>query len=97
MNITISTRHFELTPAIDAYAKNKFDKVWKHFDVVSAHLRFTEVDGGAKKANADIHIKGKDVHISATEDDLYAAIDKLAQATHMALGKIKERRASHAP
>ena len=92
MNLNISARHFDLTPAMESYARAKFEKVWKHFDIVSAHLRMAEDDGGAKVAQADIHIKGKDLHIEEREADLYAAIDKLAEATHVALKREKERR-----
>jgi putative sigma-54 modulation protein len=93
MNLNISARHFDLTPAMEGYAKTKFEKVWNHFDIISAHLRLADDDGGAKLAQADIHIKGKDLHIEEREPDLYAAIDKLAEATHVALKREKERRA----
>ena len=93
MNLTITARHFELTTAIENYAKAKLDKVWSHFDdVVSAHVRLSDGDAGAKVAQADIHIKGKDLHIEEREGSLYAAIDRLADATHAALKKAKEKR-----
>lgn len=92
MNLNISARHFDLTPAMENYAKAKFEKVWKHFDIISAHLRLAEDDGGKKVAQADIHIKGKDLHIEECEVDLYAAIDRLSEATHVALKREKERR-----
>lgn len=92
MNLNISARHFELTSAMESYAKAKFEKVWRHFDIVSTHLRLADDDGGAKLAQADIHIKGKDVHIEERASDLYAAIDKLAEAAHVALKREKERR-----
>lgn len=93
MNLTITARHFELTPAIEAYANAKFEKIWKHFDIVSAQLRLAGEDGGVKVAQADLHLKGKDLHIEESEPDLYAAIDKLAHASHVALTKVKEKRA----
>ena len=93
MNINISTRNFELTPAMESYAKTKFEKVWKHFDIVSAHLRLADGDGGTKLAQADIHIKGKDLHIEERDADLYCAIDKLMSASHLALKKAKEKHA----
>lgn len=94
MNITITARHFELTPAVESYARGKFEKVWKHFEILSAQLRLSAGEGGTKSASADIRIKGKDVHIEEREEDLYAAIDKLASASHLALSKAKEKRSA---
>lgn len=93
MNLNISARHFDLTPAMESYAKSKFEKVWKHFEIVSAHLRLADGDGGTKLAQADIHIKGKDLHIEERDGDLYCAIDKLVSASHLALKKAKEKNA----
>lgn len=95
MNLTISARHFDLTPAMESYAKSKFEKVWSHFEIVSAHLRLADADGGAKLAQADIHVKGRDLHIEERDSDLYAAIDKLVSASHVKLKRVKEKRAAH--
>lgn len=92
MNLTINARHFEMTPAIEAYARGKFEKMWGHFDVVSVQLRLSTGDAGSKVAAADIHVKGDTIHIQERESDLYVAIDKLAHATHIALSKMKDRR-----
>ena len=93
MNLTINARHFEMTPTIEAYARGKFEKMWSHFDVVSAQLRLSSGAAGTKVATADIHIKGDKIHIEECADDLYAAIDKLAHATHVALSKAKDKKA----
>lgn len=92
MNLTTTARHFELTPAIEAYAKTKFEKVWSHFEIISAHLRLVDGDGGMRTAQADIQIKGKTLHIEEADQNLYAAIDKLVDASHQALKRVKEKR-----
>ena len=92
MNLTISARHFEMTPAMESYAKTKFEKVWSHFEILSGHIRLSSGGAGSKVAQVDIHIKGKDVHIEESDLDLYAAIDKLVEASHRVLKKEKEKR-----
>lgn len=93
MNLNISARHVELTPAMESYAKSKFERVWKHFDVVSAHLRLIDEPSakGEKIAQADVRIKGKAIHLQEAHSDLYAAIDALADRAHLALSKEKEK------
>lgn len=92
MNLTTTARHFKLTPAIEAYAKGKFEKVWGHFEIISAQLRLVDGDGGMRTAQADIQIKGKTLHIEEADHNLYAAIDKLVDASHHALKRVKEKR-----
>lgn len=90
MNLTISARHLDLTEALEAYVKTKLERVWSHFAIISATLRLA-TDQNKKIASADIAIKGKVLHIEESSEDMYAAIDRLVDAMHEALRKVKER------
>lgn len=94
MNLTISARHLDLTAALEDYVKNKLAKVWNHFSVISATLRLAS-DQNKKIASADITIKGKVLHIEESSEDMYAAIDRLVDAMHEALRKVKEKASKH--
>lgn len=94
MNLTISARHLDLTEALENYVKLKLERVWSHFSIISATLRLAN-DQNKSVASADIAIKGKTLHIEESNEDMYAAIDRLVDAMHEALRKVKERATEH--
>lgn len=78
MNLNVSGHHLEVTPAILGYVHSKMQRVSRHFDhVIDAHVILT-VEKLRQKAEATLHVRGKELHCSSEEDDLYAAIDLLA-------------------
>ena len=78
MNLSISGHHLVVTPALREYVTNKLERIRHHFDhVIDAHVILT-VDKLRQKAEATLHLRGKDLHCESEQDDLYAAIDLLA-------------------
>jgi putative sigma-54 modulation protein len=97
MNLNVSGHHLEITPAIRDYVRSKLERVGRHFDhVIDAHVILT-VDKLRQKAEATLHVRGKDLHCESEEQDLYAAIDLLADKLDRQVlrhkGKLQERRA----
>ena len=77
MNLNVSGHRFEVTPAIRAYVNSKLERVTRHFDhVIDAHV-ILSVGKLHQKAEVTLHVRGKDLHCTASEADLYAAIDRL--------------------
>ena len=78
MNLHVSGHHLEVTPAIRGYVQGKLERVTRHFDhVIDAHV-ILSVDKLRQKAEITLHLRGKDIHCACEEQDLYAAIDLLA-------------------
>jgi putative sigma-54 modulation protein len=48
-----------------------------------------------QKAEATLHVSGSSIHANATEADMYAAIDLLADRLDRRIKKHKEKRADH--
>jgi putative sigma-54 modulation protein len=95
MNLNVSGHHLEVTPAIRAYVRAKIERVTRHFDhVIDAHVILT-VDKLRQKAEVTLHVSGKDLHCECEEDDLYAAIDLLADKLDRSVIKHKERKSDH--
>jgi putative sigma-54 modulation protein len=95
MQITISGRHLEVTEALNDYVKNKLDRLTNHFDRITGIQVTLSVDKLIQKAEATVHVSGKDLFAESTSEDLYAAIDLLADKLDRQLIKHKEKLRSH--
>jgi putative sigma-54 modulation protein len=91
MNLNVSGHHLDVTPAIRTYVRAKLERVIRHFDhVIDAHVILT-VDKLRQKAEVTLHVRGKDLHCASEEDDLYAAIDLLADKLDRQVLRYKDK------
>jgi putative sigma-54 modulation protein len=94
MNLHITGRHMEITPAIRDYATTKFGKIKRHFDHLIDVNIILSVEKLKQKAEATVHISGKDVFVECDDENLYAAIDALVDKLDRQVMKHKEKLAS---
>ena len=95
MQITISGPHLEITDSLKEYVNSKIERLNNHHDrITSTHITLS-VDKLIHKAEGTIHVNGKDLHAEATNEDMYAAIDALADKLDRQLIKHKEQLRSH--
>jgi len=97
MNLTLTGHHLDITPAIRAYVIAKLERVNRHFDHVIDVSVVLSVDKLARKVEANVHVRGKELHAAAVDEDMYAAIDALADKLDRMVLRHKEMRASHRP
>jgi len=91
MNLTITGHHLEITPAIRDYVSAKLDRITRHFDhVIDVNVTLSVVKL-IQKVEANIHVRGKDIHAQAEDNDMYAAIDGLADKLDRQVIKHKEK------
>ena len=91
MNLNVSGHHLEITPAIRSYLKVKLERVTRHFDqVIDAHVILT-VEKLLQKAEVTLRVPGKELHCASREQDLYAAIDLLADKLDRQVQRYKHR------
>jgi putative sigma-54 modulation protein len=91
MNLNVSGHHLDVTPAIRTYVHSKLERVARHFDhVIDAHVILT-VDKLRQKAEVTLHVRGKDLHCECEEQDLYAAIDLLADKLDRQVLRYKDK------
>ncbi len=95
MNLNITGHHLEVTPALREYVTSKLDRVVRHFDHVTATHVTLSVQKLRQKAEVTVHVRGKDIHVESEHDDLYAAIDALADKLDRQVVKHKEKMADH--
>jgi putative sigma-54 modulation protein len=100
MNLTISGHHLEVTPALREYVTSKLDRVTRHFDqVVDINVLLTVEKQKEKdkrqKAEVNLHVKGRDIHVEHANEDLYAAIDQLVDKLDRQVCRHKDRMQNH--
>ncbi|MES2538147.1 MAG: ribosome-associated translation inhibitor RaiA [Pseudomonadota bacterium] len=100
MNLTISGHHLELTPAIREYVTTKLERIRRHFDHVIDIAVILTVDNlpekqKRQKAEINLHLRGKDLHVESIAHDLYAAIDALIDKLDRQVLKYKTKMQDH--
>ncbi|HUN26137.1 MAG TPA: ribosome-associated translation inhibitor RaiA [Steroidobacteraceae bacterium] len=95
MRLSVTGHHVEVTPALRGYVERKLERIVRHFDqVIDVHCVLT-VEKLRQKAEATLHVRGCDIHADATEIDMYAAIDVLADKLDRCVKKHKEKQTDH--
>ncbi len=95
MNLTITGHHLEVTPAIRDYVKTKLERVFSHFDHVTSASVILSVQKLRQKAEVTLHVRGKDIFVESEEEDLYAAIDAMADKLDRQVLKHKQKTSDH--
>ena len=91
MNLHLTGHHVEITPAIRAYVVQKLGRISRHFDhVIDVNVIMT-VEKLDQKIEANVHVSGKEIHVQASEVDMYAAIDALIDKLDRQVIRHKER------
>ena len=91
MQLSVSGHHIEVTDALRSYVTSKFDRLERHYDHMTNVHVVLSVEKLIHKAEATVHISGAEIFADAAEDDLYAAIDALADKLDRQIVKHKEK------
>lgn len=91
MQITVSGHHVDVTPALRDYVNTKLGKLQKHFDNITNSAVTLTVEKLIHKAEATVHVAGADLFALSESEDMYAAIDSLADKLDRQLIKHKEK------
>lgn len=99
MNLSISGHHLDVTPSIREYVLNKLARVLRHFDNVIDTQVMLSVEPLRHRAEITMRVRGKDIHCEAVDENLYAAIDALADKIDRKVIQHKDRlqNRSHEP
>ncbi|SOE46858.1 Ribosome hibernation protein YhbH [plant metagenome] len=95
MNLSISGHHLDVTPAIREYVLTKLARVLRHFDNVIDTQVILSVEPLRHRAEITMRVRGKDIHCEAVEENLYAAIDALADKVDRKVIQHKDRLQNH--
>ena len=100
MNLTISGHHLEVTTALREYVLTKLERITRHFDQVVDITVLLSVEKlkekeRRQKAEVTVHVKGKDIFVEQTDEDLYAAIDQLMDKLDRQVCRHKDKVQDH--
>ena len=95
MNLTISGHHLDVTPAIRQHVEEKLVPIERHGDHITRIEVTLVVEKHLHKAEANLHVAGADLFASSESDDMYAAIDALADKLDRQVIKHKEKHRGH--
>ena len=91
MQLNITGHHVELTESMKEYVANKLTKLERHIDGITNVQVTLSVEKQRQIAEATLHISGADIHGTAEQDDMYAAIDLLVDKLDRQILKHKEK------
>ena len=95
MNVSISGHHISITDAMDTAIREKLEKVERHFDQIQSIQVILSLDNsGAQKshkAEAIMRVSGKEMFVQALDDDMYKAINEMADKLDRQVRKYKTK------
>ncbi len=94
MNITISGRHLDITPAIRTYAEEKAGKLIKYYDLIQKIDIILDGSAAAKTKRAEMVVDAEHNNRFVAHcdgEDLYGCIDQVAHKLQLQLTSHKER------
>ena len=95
MQVNVSGHHIDVTPPLRQYVSEKLERIQRHSDhMVNANCILT-VEKLQHKAEAMITMRGIQIYADAIEQDMYAAIDGLADKLDRQVRKHKEKNSDH--
>ena len=95
MRIEISGRQIEVTAALRDYVQNKLKCLERHSDhLLDGHV-ILSVEKLIQKAEATVNLSGRSLHAESVAEDMYAAIDLLADKLDRQVIKHKEKVTDH--
>ena len=100
MNLTISGHHLDVTPALRNYVTTKLDRITRHFDQVVGVKVLLSVENQKEKekrqhAECSVRVKGSDLFAESAHEDLYAAVDELADKLDRQVLRYKDKAQEH--
>ena len=95
MQMNVSAHHVEVTDSLRSYVETKCEKLERHFDRITNINVILSVEKQRQKAESTIHVSGGEIFAEAEHDDLYTAIDMLADKLDRQLIKKKEKAKDH--
>lgn len=95
MNLNLTGHHMEITPALRDYVAAKLERVTGHFDQVIDVKVTLSVEKLKQTVDVTLHVPGNDIHAECSDENMYSAIDLVADKLDRQVLKHKEKLGDH--
>ncbi|MFS1537425.1 MAG: ribosome hibernation promoting factor [Candidatus Phlomobacter fragariae] len=95
MEFQITGQNIKITEALRQTVEEKCSKFEQYFDHINGIHVILKVQKFNQIAEATTKVNGAELHASAQEDDMYAAIDVMIEKMARQLTKYKEKLKQH--
>ena len=95
MQLNVTGRRLVVTEALESYARTKLARLERHFDHVTNVHVVLSVERERHRAEATVHVTGRELFADAIEGEMYAAIDALADKLDRQIKRYKEKTTDH--
>ena len=95
MNLSLTGHHMEITPALREYVTAKLERVTGHFDQVIDVKVTLSVEKLKQQVDVTLHVPGNDIHAECSDENMYSAIDLVADKLDRQVLKHKEKVGDH--
>ena len=91
MQLSITGHHIDVTNSLRSYVATKLARVERHHDRITNVHVVLSVEKLVQKAEATLHTSGAEIFADADSENLYAAIDSLADKLDRQVIKHKQK------
>ena len=95
MNIIVTGRHIDITPALKSYAEKKIARVNRYLSNISEANVTISVEKYRHKVETLLKVNGIMIQAEAITGEVYSSIDEVADKLERQIKKYKEKLVSH--
>lgn len=95
MNIIVTGRHLEVTPALKDYAERKVTRFDRYLSNISEAVVTLSVEKYRHKVEVLLKVNGVLIQAEGITGDVYSSIDEVAEKLERQIKKYKEKLVSH--
>jgi putative sigma-54 modulation protein len=95
MNIIVTGRHVEITPALKTYAEKKISRFDRYLSNISEAVVTITVEKYRHKTEVLLKVDGMLIQAEGITGDVYSSIDEVAEKLERQIKKYKEKLVSH--
>ncbi|MBI3012245.1 MAG: ribosome-associated translation inhibitor RaiA [Elusimicrobia bacterium] len=95
MQLNITARHLDLTPALSDYLQRKVEKAQRYFDAIIWAQAILTVEKHRQIAEIVVHTPGNTFRTVGESADLYSAIDLAVHKLDLHLSRVKDKKKNH--
>ena len=94
MQLSISGHHIDVTDSLRDFVTDKLERLERHYDHITNVHVVLSVEKLVQRAEATMHVSGRELFADADSEDLYNAIDMMTDKLDRQLLKHKEKATS---